>query len=107
MRPCRRRQNLVASFPPEDGSLVAISDAGAGVFPRQQITYGSLKIFDDLRIAPEIVGRFATESSIFADAAPPLGLVDEWNDDANAFTSGNLDYFVERAKPFFVKLAWS
>ena len=104
-RPSWSRQNLVARFPSEDCGFIAILDARVDVFPRQQITDGSFKILNDLRIAPEVFGRFTPESRVFADAAPPLGLIDEGNDDANPFASGNLDDLVERAEAFFVKLA--
>src|SRR6476661_5866541 len=99
-RPSRRWQNLVARFPSEDRGFIAILDAGIDVFPRQQVTDSALKVVDDLRIAPEVFGRFTPESRVFADATPPLGLIDEGNDDANPFASGNFDDFVERAEAF-------
>src|SRR5690348_8048632 len=84
-RPGWSWQNLVPGFPAENRGIVAVFDAGVRVLSREKMADGRFEIVDDLRIGPKIVGLLTTERGVFTDAAPPLGLIDEGNDDANPF----------------------
>src|SRR5205823_2951299 len=83
--PRRRWHDLVAGLPAEDCRLVMVDDAGVRVFSCQQIADSCFEVADNLRIAPKGIGWLAAESRVFANATPPLGLIDEGNNDSNPF----------------------
>src|SRR5262249_43984297 len=107
MRPRWCWINFVTGFPAENGWLVTIRDTGVGVFSRENVMNGCFEVVNDLSIIPESFGRLATKCRVFANATPPLGLVNKWNDHSNSLAVGNFNHLIKRAKAVLVEFAWS
>ena len=104
-RPFGRRRNLVARLPAENRRLIAIGHARERVLARDHVLHGGLEIVDELAVRPKFVGRLAAKRRVFTDAAPPLVLIHERNDDANSLAPRDRKQPVQRAKTLLVELA--
>src|SRR4051812_10489833 len=97
--------DLIAGLPTEDGGLIAVLNTRVDIFPGEQEVDRLFEVVDDLPVGPELVRGLAAKRGVLADAAPPLGLIDEGDNHANTLFSCDLHDLVECPKSFFAELA--
>ncbi len=101
--PLGRALQLVARLPSQDRLVVPVAHAGVNVFAIEHVVDRFLKIGDQFRVGPEGVLRLAAHGGVLPAASPPLMVVDQRDDHADAQPVRLSQHHVQRAKRLFIE----